>query len=85
MLLNPSLLSAHLGRTEKLTDMGTTVEVEEVAGPGTNGFWKEGEGLKHVYTMVRHESSMPIFTCHIVLTLKQTEAEECWRPLREGE
>lgn len=81
MSLNPTHLSVHLGRTEKLTQMGTTIEEEEGAGPGTNGTdsgkgEREG-GLKHIYPMVTHRSAMPIFTCHVVLTHGQTQTEEC--------
>ena len=48
MLLKPTLLSVHLGRTEKLTQMGTTIKKDEGAGPGTNstesGKWEREWG-----------------------------------------
>lgn len=47
---------------------------------GCSGQWyrgckgREGGRLKHIYPMVRHRSTMPIFTCH-VLTHRQTQTE----------
>lgn len=71
MLLKPAPLSVHLGRTEKLTQIGTAIEKQTVLAfePTVQSLeGGEGEGLKHIYPMVRHGSTMAIFTSHLVLT-----------------